>query len=195
MRNRLYNDRVTIIGPDGTERGRIRAVVNKERIITQDASVLVETGDTIERDLPHGRKETLTAADVQFHRGIGRGRIPDYYEITTERPDSQIQPPLRTDVSVYVSDSPHARVNLQSVDNSSNVVSIQAHDVFQQTRHLIETSVVEDAERVLLLESVNDMEAAHNRGDLIGPYKHFMGLAADHVSVLAPVISTLASLL
>ena len=195
MRNRLYRDRITITGQDGTKRGEIPAVVDKNRIITADASMLVEVGDTIERELPHGTKETLVAKEVQFHRGTGRGGIPDFYEITTERPDTQTRASGQPDVSVYVSDSPNARVNLNSVDNSSNIINIQARETFQKTRHLIETSVEDFEQRDLLLQSVDDMEAAHQSVDFVARYKQFMGLAADHMSVLAPIVPMLASLL
>ena len=82
----LFNDIVTVIDQAGTTRGQIQAVVDKNSITTQDASLLIEVGDTIERDLPHGRKEIFSVSHVQFHRGLGP--IPDFYEITTGDPNS-----------------------------------------------------------------------------------------------------------
>ena len=189
----LYKDIITVIEQGGTTRGQIGAVVGKNSITTQDASVLIEVGDTIERDLPHDRKETLLVTHVQFHRGFGG--IQDFYEITTGKPDSFANRPSERGVSVYVNDSPHSRVNLNSVDSSSNVVSIQANEVFQQTRHLLETGVADSEERTALLQSVKEMEAAHGTQDFITKYKDFMGLAANHITVLTPVISALTALL
>ena len=103
--------------------------------------------------------------------------------------------PSEPGVSVYVTDSPYTRVNLNSVDSSNNVVSIRAHEVFQRTRHLLETGVEDNGERALLLQSVDDLEAAHQTQDFVAKYKDFMGLAANHITVLAPVLTTLASLL
>ena len=82
----FFNDIVRVIDQGGTTRGQLRAVVDKNSITTQDASLPIEVGDTIERDLPHGRKETLSVTHVQFYRGSGG--IRDFYEIT-------IQPNLR----------------------------------------------------------------------------------------------------
>ena len=189
----LYSDILTIIDQDGTTRGEIGAVVDKNRIITQDASLLVEVGDTIERELPHDRKETLSVTHVQFFRGLGG--IPGFYDITTGGPNPLVGQVDRPGVAVYVSESPHARVNLHSVDNSISAVNTQGHEVFRQTRHLIQTQVDDAAERALLLQSVDEMEATHQSGDFLAGYKHFMGLAADHMSVFAPVVSALASLL
>ena len=189
----LSDDIVRVINQDGTTRGQIGAVVDKNTIITDDASLLIKDGDKIERDLPHGRKETLLATHVQFHRG-SRG-IPAFYEITTETPNSLSNQPSEPGVSVYVTDSPYTRVNLNSVDNSNNVVSIRANEVFQRTRHLLETGVEDNRERSVLLQSVNEMEEAHQTQDFVAKYKDFMGLAANHITVLAPIVPALASLL
>ena len=190
----LYKDIVTVIDQAGTTRGQTRAVVDKNRIITQDTSLLIEEGDTIERDLPHGRKETLSVTHVQFYGGLGS--IKEFYEITTGKPNSFANRPSEPGVSVHVTDSPHTRVNLNSVDSSNNVVSIRAKkEVFQQTRQLLETGVADSEERTALLQSVKEMEAAHETQDFITKYKDFMGLAANHMTVLTPVIPVLAALL
>ena len=189
----LFNDIVRVIDQGGTTRGQIGAVVGKNSITTQDASVLIEVGDTIERDLPHDRKETLLVTHVQFHRGFGG--IQDFYEITTGNPNSLSDRSGEPGVSVYVAGSPHTRVDLNSVDNSNNVISIQAHEVFERTRHLLETGVEDNGERSVLLQSVNEMEAAHMTRDFVAKYKDFMGLVANHITVLIPVLPALASLL
>ena len=189
----LYKDIITVIDQAGTTRGQTRAVVDKDRIITQDTSLLIEEGDTIERDLPHGRKEKLSAKHVQFYGAVGSGR--EFYEITIGKPDSFANRPSEPGVSVYVTDSPHSRVNLNSVDSSNNVVSIRANEVFQQTRHLLETGVADSEERTALLQSVKEMEAAHGTQDFITKFKDFMGLAANHITVLTPVIPALTALL
>ena len=77
----FFNDSVRVIDQGGTLRGQIEAVVDKNSIITRDASLPIEVGDTIERDLPHGRKETFSVTHVQFHRGSGG--VQSFYEITT----------------------------------------------------------------------------------------------------------------
>lgn len=189
----LYKDIVTVIDQAGKTRGQIRAVVEKNRIFTQDASLLIEEGDTIERDLPHGRKETLSVEHVQFWGGLRASK--NFYEITTRKPNSSANRPSEPGVSVYVNDSPNTRVNLNSVDSSNNVVSLQANEVFQQTRHLLETWVADSEERTGLLQSVKEMEAAHETEDFITKYKDFMELAANHMAVLTPVIPALAALL
>ena len=51
----ICKDIITVIDQAGTTRGQTRAVVDKNKIYTQDTSLLIEEGDTIERDLPHGR--------------------------------------------------------------------------------------------------------------------------------------------
>ena len=189
----IYKDIITVIDQAGTTRGQTQAAVDKNKIYTRDTSLLIEEGDTIERDLPHARKEKLSAKHVQFHGVPGSGR--EFYEITIGKPDSFAHRPSERGVSVYVNDSPHTRVNLNSVDSSNNVVSIRANEVFQQTRHLLETGVANSEERTALLQSVKEMEAAHGTQDFITKYKDFMGLAANHMTVLTSVIPALTALL
>ena len=189
----LYSANVRIIDQAGTTRGQIRALVDKNTIITEDTTLPIDVGDTIERDLPHDRKDIHLVTHVQFHKGLGS--IQDYYEVTTINPNSLPDRPSDPGVSVYVTDSPHARVNMNSVDNSSNVVNTQVHEVFERTRHLLETGVEDNGERAALLQSVNELEAAHQTQDFVAKYKDFMGLAANHITVLAPVLTALASLL
>ena len=189
----LFNEFVTIISLDGAPRGQIGAVVDKNSIVTADTSLLVEVGDTIERDLPHGKKETFSVTHVQFNKGLAT--IPDFYEITIGGPDASSHVSDQSRVSVHVSGSPNARVNFNSVDNSNNVVNNHAHELFQEARRLLETSVEDTEERELLLQSVDEMESAHGDGDFVSKYKSFMAFAADHMAVLSPVIPGLASLL
>ena len=139
-------------------------MVDKNKIYTQDTSLLIEEGDTIERDLPHGRKEKLSAKHVQFYGALGSGR--EFYEITTGKPDSFANRPSERGVSVYVNDSPHTRVNLNSVDSSSNVVSMSERGVPANT-DLLETGVADSEERTALLQSVKEMEAAHGTRTLL----------------------------
>lgn len=194
MRNRQYPDRVTIVGQDGIQRGEIRAAVDTNCIITQDADILVEVGDTVERELPHGRKEILSVTGVQFWRDGGR-TSPGFYEIAVERADASGRRSGRPDVAVYVSDSPHTHVNVESVDNSIYEINVQAREVFQETRELINTGVTDSNDRSRLLESVDAMEATHQTGDFIASYKNFIGLAADHISLLGPAVALLTTLL
>lgn len=184
---------LTVTGPDGTNKREIKAVVSENSITTRDASIPVEVGDKIERELPHGAKETLSATQVHFQRGFGG--IPSHYTIKTRAANPRADQVHSSAVSVYVSESPQARVNLHSVDNSHSAINTQSNEAFEQTRQLIQGQIGDSQERERLLRSVDDMETAHQSGDFAAAYKRFVGLAADHISVLAPVIPALASLL
>ena len=190
----LYKDIITVIDQAGTTRGQTRAVVGKNKIIhaghfpSHRRRGHDRTGPT-----PWQEGKTFLPNMSSSTETVGSGR--EFYEITTGKPDSFANRPSERGVSVYVNDSPHTRVNLNSVDSSSNVVSIQANEVFQQTRHLLETGVADSEERTILLQSVREMEAAHGTQDFITKYKDFMGLAANHMTVLNPVISALTALL
>ena len=193
MFSAFLNDSVTILHNDGTRHENIPAMVERGKILLDDVSVPISVGERIERLLPSGQNETFSITDVQLTKGMGG--IPDFYEIFVQREGARPSSRNQRSVNINVSGSPQAHVNLNSIDSSSNIVNIQASETFQKTRHLIETSVEDVEQRALLLQSVDEMAAAHQSGDFVARYKQFMGLAADHISVLAPIVPILASLL
>lgn len=88
----------------------------------------------------------------------------------------------------------NARLNVGSVDNSSNVVSSTHAKVFAEARQAVETQVAGKS-RDALLTRLEALEKAVNTPSYAARYKEFIQLAADHVTTLAPVITALAGFL
>ena len=192
MRN-LMNDVVTVMHIDGTKQEDIRASVQEEQIIIDDATVPIFVGDRIERRLPSGQEEVLIVTKVHLWRGTSR--IPDFYKISYEREGNQHRHSQPTTVNVNVSDSPQARINLNSTDQSTNTIHQQAEEVFSQIRRLLSESITDSPDLDLLLERVKDMESSIGSDDFTKAYKDFLATAANHMTVLAPVLPVLAALL
>ena len=194
MRRSLYGDRITVIDRDGKRYENLPAVVDARMIITQQAKVPIESGDSIERKLPNGRTERLTVINAQYH--IGRGTsIPDFYEITYEREGAHSQRSKPQPISVQISDSPHSHVNIDSEDHSINISNSNGDAIFEEIRELLEEAVADASELELLLEKVDEMERSKQTGDFKQAYVGFMSAAANHMTVLAPILAPLASLL
>ena len=200
MRNRsnsLMNDTVTILRQDGNKHKNISASVDGKIIIIDEVTIPISIGDRIERKLPSGQVEGLKVTNVHLQKGLGgsRGRrgIPDFYEIEYEREGVQkypVQP-----VTVNVKDSPQARVNLSSTDHSTNVINSQPEDIILEIRELLRESVADSEELDLLLERVNDMEHCLGSSNFIKAYQDFIAAAAAHMTILAPLLPPLSSLL
>ena len=187
----LLNDTVSIVRADGTKYENIPASVQEERIFMGDVTVPVAVGDRVERDLPSGQTEILIVTNVHLSRGFGG--IPDFYEIDY-KPEG-VQQPQPTTFNFNVSDSPQTRVNLYSTDQSKNIINGQSEQLFTQIRELLRESIADSPDLDVLLERVDDMERSRATGDFTRAYRDFVAAAADHISILAPMLPALTSLL
>ena len=95
-----------------------------------DATVPIAIGDRIERKLPSGQLEVFVIKDV--HLWQGRGSIQSHYEITYEREGTQQPRPRRDMLNLHISNSPQARINLHSSDESVNISGHQRDAFFQR---------------------------------------------------------------
>ena len=192
MRN-LMKDIVTVLHEDGSKHENVRASVQKQQIFIDDVTVPLSIGDKIERALPSGQREVLLITNFQMWKGIRR--IRDYYEIDYRREGVRQHQRQPTNVNLHVSDSPQARVNLYSNDQSLNIINSQSEQLFSQLRELLKESIADSHDLEVLLERVDDMERNQGTDDFTRAYKDFLATAADHISILAPVLPALASLL
>ena len=192
MRN-LMKDIVTVLHEDGSKHENVRASVQKQQIFIDDVTIPLSIGDKIERALPSGQREVLLITNFQMWKG--NRTIRDYYEIDYRREGVRQHQRQPTNVNLHVSDSPQARVNLYSNDQSQNIINGQSEQLFSQLRELLKESIADSHDLEVLLERVDDMERNQGTDDFTRAYKDFLATAADHISILAPVLPALASLL
>jgi hypothetical protein len=96
-------------------------------------------------------------------------------------------------LSIHVSGQ-NSRINVSSVDNSSNMISLNTLTVFDDARKAI-LGQVEGEIRATLLTKLDELRQAANTPSYPSRYREFVQAAADHVTVLGPVIAGLASFL
>lgn len=88
----------------------------------------------------------------------------------------------------------NARFNLGSVDNSSNVITSNQVAVFEDARKTITESINGDAKNALIAK-LEELQKAANTPSYAARYREFIQTAADHVTVLGPVLTALAAFL
>jgi hypothetical protein len=117
----LYSDRVTLVKADGTiSRSDLLAVVGKGSIQLHDGTLPIEAGDHLLRKLPNGMVEDYTVIEPTLHSGLGI----TYYEVDVRKGGSPAQPQQAAIQHITnVFHGANARVNMNSVDNSSNIVT------------------------------------------------------------------------
>lgn len=85
---------------------------------------------------------------------------------------------------------PNARVNLGSVDASTNIVRTEHREVFAKVRQQINDKIGADKEG--LLQQVDELEQAANTPTYASLYAAFVASIADHITILGPFLPILA---
>jgi hypothetical protein len=90
---------------------------------------------------------------------------------------------------------PHSRVNIQSQDQSVNISHQTTENLFADMRQVIQTHIENEQERTLILNKLDELEAAKGTNSFLQKYQGFIASAANHISILSPFIPALAQML
>jgi hypothetical protein len=189
----LARDTITICSASGDHvAGPFRVSFGKGKCSLWDMSVTIVPGLIVKRQLPNNAIEEYVVDDPGFSSGHPPA-IPPHYDMKLRRKDATPKPPTSV---IYNFHGPNARVNIGSYDNSKNVVYHEgsATDLFAELRAAIEMISVEN-DRMRLLDDVSEMEAAAGTTTFLDKYRAFMQDVAAHITVIAPLLPALASLL
>jgi len=125
----------------------------------------------------------------------GDSNLPRFNEVLIElekarvegtRDTAQKEPQVNHVFNVH---GPNARVNIDSTDNSTNVV--HQGMPFSELRKAIESGVSDGVERAAILQRLSDLEAATDRESGAGKYQAFIAAAADHMTLIGPYLPAL----
>lgn len=159
------NERVTIERRDGTRYEDVLSLVTGKMVLVPDGNVPIAPGDAILRQLPSGLVDRLIVVEPSFHSESHVAAA--HYQVKYRREDQQ---PAGTPGHVIHVNGPNARVNLNSVDNSTNTVSYVSQnmeclvDQLAQLRTAL-VSQARDAEHYVAIGSLSSAEIAAKSGD------------------------------
>ena len=88
----------------------------------------------------------------------------------------------------------NARVNIDSTDNSVNIVETNDLKIFQDLKD-IASKIENESERINVIESIEAMEAEAGKEKFADKYKNFISTAANHMTLFAPFIPPLTELI
>lgn len=186
----LMTDRVAIRTADGVTYPDVRASVQRNRIFTDKTDIPIRPGDQVIRQTTAGVEEVFVVDDPGFHGGIGG--IPDTYQMHVHRADAVSS--AHSTVAYNVT-GPNTRLNINSIDVSTNVMNQAPAELFQALREAIQATGAGAADQDQLLARVTDLEQAYGKKSFARSYAEFMALAANHMEVLGPFIPALTQLL
>ena len=96
---------------------------------------------------------------------------------------------------VYNVTGPNARVNVSSVDASTNVVNTDVQQLFAEMRKALNDSSIAVDEKSVIATDIDQMEATNGKKSFTERYLNFMQHAANHVQVFQPFVTALAQIL
>ncbi|MCA1630765.1 MAG: hypothetical protein LC785_06435 [Acidobacteria bacterium] len=120
-----------------------------------------------------------------------------HFEVHVEKINVAGQPtrPYQSSGTNYYLHGEHARVNINSQDQSINLSVRSVENVFSNLRQAISNQVQNVEERTVLLHQLQELEQAKGTTTFTDKYRDFMSFAADHIGVIAPFIPALSQLL
>ena len=97
--------------------------------------------------------------------------------------------------NIYHVHGHNPRWNVNSVDNSVNVVTVSAIQVFADLRQAIQSGVSEGDEQWDMLARLTELEQAQQSPSFAQRYSDFISAAANHMTLIGPFIPALTELL
>jgi hypothetical protein len=97
--------------------------------------------------------------------------------------------------TVYIQSGPGGRLNVNSTDNSVNVVSISEGDVFPRLRQEIETSVIDHVKRKEIVAKLDELEQSKGTPGYASKFREFIAVSADIMTIIGPFIQPLTALI
>lgn len=111
--------------------------------------------------------------------------------ITAQIEKRKLVPKLRPHGSVqnvYHLHGHNSRVNIQSTDNSTNIVNLTSNELFLQLGEQLSAALDGNAKKEVL-ERLDELEKAQNTPRFGLSYTRFMAVAADHWTLISPLIA------
>jgi hypothetical protein len=96
--------------------------------------------------------------------------------------------------TVYVLSGQQAKLNINSIDNSVNSISISETDVFPKLRSELNAKMPDPARRQEIIAVVNELEEARGSRSYAEKFTSFLSVAADVMTIIGPFIPVLAAL-
>jgi hypothetical protein len=186
----MMNDTVTVYTASGVYEN-VPASVQRGKILTTRTDIPIKTGDRITRKTDAGVIEGFIVDDPGFQSAFHG--MPAIYGMRVRRDDAPPRPAVAGTV-IYNVTGTGARFNLNSVDNSTNVVHQSRSELFQALRDAIRSNV-RGPEREELLARAAEMETAKGKAGFAKRYAEFIACAANHVKIFEPFIPALTQMM
>lgn len=164
--NDMMRDTITLIKQNGERHDDMRASVQGTLVIYMKGEPLIESGDEIVRIASNGGQDRMIVIDPGFHEPSRA--FPAHYQMKVQKVGGyQPTPAPEKQVSqVYNFNGDNARVNHNSIDNSTNVVKREEVSVklIAELRQLMEKADIPEEEREIAADVLDVIETQFGSG-------------------------------
>lgn len=190
----LMTDTISVLKKDGNRFDGIKASVQSGGIFISGCTLLIESGDLIQRKMSNGGEETFEVIDPGFHEEFHG--IPAGYQMAVKKlgiPEAQ----KAVQHISYNFTGHNARINQSSVDNSTNVVNVNtdAAMYIMALRSAIQEACFSIHDEQSALDVIDAVDAQFQSGH---PKKSVIAAllaALPNVANVATIVTSLLALL
>jgi hypothetical protein len=190
----LMNDTVDLLKGNGTKVSGLRASVQRTKIFMDAGKLLIESGDLIQRRMSNGAEDTYQVIDPGFHEAFGG--IPANYQMEVKKlgiPEAK----QAVQSITYNITGHNTRINQNSLDNSTNVVHIDARATkyLAALRTEIDRLQVSDQEKTTANEVLDSVEeqfkSAKPKKSVVSALLNLLPHVANITSIIADIVGLL----
>lgn len=189
----LMTDTVSILKKNGNRFDGIKASVQTNKIFISGSTLLIESGDLIQRRMSNGGEETFEVIDPGFHEKFHS--IPVSYQMTVKKlgiPEAQ----KALQNITYNITGANARINQNSIDNSTNVVTVNPDAIayIEALRSAIQGAAIGHEERQSAVAVIDAVEGQFQSGRPSKPVVTALLAALPHAANVATIVTSLIGL-
>lgn len=188
------NDTVDVLKTDGTRIIGLKASVQRSKVFMDAGSLLIQSNDLIVRRMSNGAEETYRVIDPGFHEAFHG--IKAHYQMEVQKLGLPEAKSAVQSITYNITGN-NARINQHSVDNSTNVVQIDARAIqhIKTLRKELDQAKISKSDKANALEIIDEVEDAFRSGRPKKPVVSALLNSLPHVANVASIVATLLSLL
>lgn len=190
----LMTDTISVLKKDGNRFDGIKASVQSGGIFISGCTLLIESGDLIQRKMSNGGEETFEVLDPGFHEEFHG--IPAGYQMAVKKlgiPEAQ----KAVQHISYTITGHNARITQNSVDNSTNVINVNADAVAYITalRSAVQGAGFSAHDEQSALDVIDAVDAQFQSGHPKKTVIAALLAALPNVANVATIVTSLLALL
>jgi hypothetical protein len=163
---------------------------SKFSLRVEDAPFLIPVKDSGKSDV--SKDYELFSAEEQLFWNRQIAYVVSHYKAHLQAMTKQ--PPIQPTNITYNLSGAGSRVNINSTDSSVNLISTEVSKVFTQVSEAV-SRIPDPSARSEIALAVDEMEKAHGSSNFLQKYQAFITSAANHMTILGPIIPAVAGLL